>query len=162
MGSASLAAARQAAHPPARTVTTIPLQPWGLRGKNPCAWHLWFWSSRGQLALCNPWGLMALWVLSSTHRVTTSVKNWFKMGFCFYPTLKKQTQPLYPLKTVSKDCDLSLTIDMTAHCFGAFSQVRTTGHCMIGQEHDLFCPDWPHWWVCPWVPAFQIQIFLWP
>ena len=30
MGSASLAAAR----PPARTVTTIPLQPGGLRGKN--------------------------------------------------------------------------------------------------------------------------------
>ena len=33
MGSASLAAARQAARPPARTVTTIPLQPGGLRGK---------------------------------------------------------------------------------------------------------------------------------
>ena len=32
MGSASLAAAR----PPARTVTTIPLQPRGLRGKNSC------------------------------------------------------------------------------------------------------------------------------
>ena len=34
MGSASLAAARLAARPPARTVTTIPLQPGGLRGKN--------------------------------------------------------------------------------------------------------------------------------
>ena len=38
MGSASLAAARPAARPPARpaarTVTTIPLQPGGLRGKN--------------------------------------------------------------------------------------------------------------------------------
>ena len=33
MGSASLAAARPAARPPARTVTTIPLQPGGLRGK---------------------------------------------------------------------------------------------------------------------------------
>ena len=33
MGSASLAAARPAARPPARTVTTIPLQPEGLRGK---------------------------------------------------------------------------------------------------------------------------------
>ena len=33
MGSASLAAARPAACPPARTVTTIPLQPEGLRGK---------------------------------------------------------------------------------------------------------------------------------
>ena len=32
MGSASLAAARPAARPPARTVTTIPLQPEGLRG----------------------------------------------------------------------------------------------------------------------------------
>ena len=36
MGSASLAAARPAARPPARTVTTIPLQPGGLRGKNDC------------------------------------------------------------------------------------------------------------------------------
>ena len=34
MGSARLAAARPAARPPARTVTTIPLQPEGLRGKN--------------------------------------------------------------------------------------------------------------------------------
>ena len=34
MGSASLAAARPTARPPARTVTTIPLQPEGLRGKN--------------------------------------------------------------------------------------------------------------------------------
>ena len=34
MGSASLAAAR----PPARTVTTIPLQPGGLRGKNLSHW----------------------------------------------------------------------------------------------------------------------------
>ena len=33
MGSASLAAARPTARPPARTVTTIPLQPGGLRGK---------------------------------------------------------------------------------------------------------------------------------
>ena len=33
MGSASLAAARPAARPPAQTVTTIPLQPGGLRGK---------------------------------------------------------------------------------------------------------------------------------
>ena len=33
MGSANLAAARPTARPPARTVTTIPLQPGGLRGK---------------------------------------------------------------------------------------------------------------------------------
>ena len=42
MGSASLAAARPAARPPARTVTTIPLQPGGLRGKNEiCVFSLW-------------------------------------------------------------------------------------------------------------------------
>ena len=35
MGSASLAAARPAARLPSRTVTTIPLQPGGLRGKKP-------------------------------------------------------------------------------------------------------------------------------
>ena len=41
MGSASLAAARPTARPPARTVTTIPLQPGGLRGKK-CL-TLWYW-----------------------------------------------------------------------------------------------------------------------
>ena len=41
MGSASLAAARPTGRPPARTVTTIPLQPGGLRGKKAtfCRWH---------------------------------------------------------------------------------------------------------------------------
>ena len=41
IGSASLAAARPAAHPPARTVTTIPLQPGGLRGKKPATRNLY-------------------------------------------------------------------------------------------------------------------------
>ena len=31
---------------------------------------------------------------------------------------------------------------MTAHCFGALSQVRVIGHCVIGQEHDLLFPVW--------------------
>ena len=64
--------------------------------------------------------------------------NPFKMGFCFYPTLKKQIQWLNPLKTVSKVVDLSSTMAVAAHCFGALSQVRAIGHCKIGQEHDLF------------------------
>ena len=51
---------------------------------------------------------------------------------------------------------------MTAHCFGALSQVRAIGHCVIGQERDLLKSDWLNWWVCPWVPAFEIQIFLTP
>ena len=41
------------------------------------------------------------------------------------------------VKTASKVGDLSSTIAMTAHCFGALSQVRTIGHCVIGQERDL-------------------------
>ena len=41
------------------------------------------------------------------------------------------------LKTASKIGDLSSTIAMTAHCFGALSQVRAIGHCVIGQERDL-------------------------
>ena len=41
------------------------------------------------------------------------------MGLYFYPTLEKQIQPLSPLKSVSKIGNLSLTIVMTAHCFGA-------------------------------------------
>ena len=59
------------------------------------------------------------------------------MGFCFYPTLKKQIQPNNRLKTVSKVGDLSSTIAKTAHCFGALSQVRAIGHCVIGQERGL-------------------------
>ena len=49
MGSASLAAARPPDRPPARTVTTIPLQPGGLRGKKEhlrftCYWHNKDWA----------------------------------------------------------------------------------------------------------------------
>ena len=69
-------------------------------------------------------------------------KKPFKMGFCFYPTLRMQIQSLNSLKTVSKVGDLSSTIAMTAYCFGALSQVRAIGHCVIGQEHDLLWPDW--------------------
>ena len=64
-------------------------------------------------------------------------KKPFKMGFCFYPTLRMQIQSLNSLKTVSKVDDLSSTIAMTAHCFGALSQVHAIGHCVIGQERDL-------------------------
>ena len=41
------------------------------------------------------------------------------------------------LKTVSKGDDLSSTIAMTAHCFGALPQVRAIAHCVTGQERDL-------------------------
>ena len=51
-----------------------------------------------------------------------------------------QIQLLNSLKTVSKVDDLSSTIAMTAYCFGAPSQVRVIGHCVIGQEPDLFDP----------------------
>ena len=48
-----------------------------------------------------------------------------------------QIQALNYLKTVSKVGHLSSTIAMTVHCFGALSQVRAIGHCVIGQERDL-------------------------
>ena len=54
-------------------------------------------------------------------------------------------------------CVVSLTLIVLVR-----SQVRMIGHCMIGQVRGLLCPDWPNWWVCPWVPAFEIQIFLTP
>ena len=73
-----------------------------------------------------------------------------------------QIQPLNSLKTVSKVVNLFSMVAMTVHCFGALSQVRAIGHCMIGQQRDLLWPDWLNWWVCPWVPAFEIQIFLTP
>ena len=74
-----------------------------------------------------------------------------------------QLQSFNYLKTVSKVGDLSSDrpqIAMTAHFFGALSQVRAIGRCVIGQERDLLWPDWLNWWVCPWVPAFEKQIFL--
>ena len=46
-------------------------------------------------------------------------------------------KPINRLKTVSKVGDLSSTIAMTAHCFGALSQVRAIRHSVIGQERDL-------------------------
>ena len=45
-------------------------------------------------------------------------------------------QPINRLKTASKGGDLSSTIAMKAHCFGALSQVCAIGHCVIGQERD--------------------------
>ena len=131
-----------------------------LYDKNPCVWLLWHWSSRGQLPLCNQLGLTASWVLSSTDEVKISVKEAIQNEFLFLSTLKKQIQPINPLKTVSKVGDLPSTIAMTAHCFGALSQVRAIEHCVIGQERDLLPPDWLNWWMCPWVPALEIQIFL--
>ena len=59
------------------------------------------------------------------------------MGFCFYPTLTNHVHPLNRLKTAPKGGDLSSTIAMTAHCFGALSQVRAIDHCVIGRERDL-------------------------
>ena len=46
-------------------------------------------------------------------------------------------QPINGLNTVLKVGDLPSTIAMTANCFGALSQVRAIGHCVIGQERDL-------------------------
>ena len=115
----------------------------------PCAWLLWHWSN----------GLVGT---KSNWQREISVKKPFKMGFRFSSTLKMQIQPLNPLKTVSKACDLSSTIAMTTHCFGALSQVGTFGHCVIGQGHDFLWPDWLNWWVWPWVPAFETQIVLTP
>ena len=89
--------------------------------------------------------------------VKISVKEAIHNGFFFYPTLRMQIQPLNSLKTVLKVGDLSSTIAMTAHCFGALSQVRAIGHCVIGQECDLLWPDWLNWWVCLWVPGFEIK-----
>ena len=74
MGSASLAAARPPAHPsarpPARTVTTIPLQPGGLRGKK-YIFKIGATPSRGQWVKCTivggdihstSWLLMTLFI----------------------------------------------------------------------------------------------------
>ena len=64
---------------------------------------------------------------------------------CSCSTLRMQIKPLNYLKTVSKVADLTSTIAMTVHCFGALTQVRTIGHCVIGQERNLLWPDWLNW-----------------
>ena len=76
---------------------------------------------------------------------------------CFYSTLIKQIQTLYPLKMASKFADLLSTIPMTAHCFGALSQVHAIWHCVIGQKRDIIWPDWLNWYVWWPVSAFEIQ-----
>ena len=57
----------------------------------------------------------AEWVLNSTDREKTRVKEPIKMGFVSIPHLKKQIQPFNPIETVSKVDDSFLTIVMTAH-----------------------------------------------
>ena len=103
--------------------------------QNRCAWLPLLWTSQGQLAPCNPRGRAewAEWALSSTDRMRVRVKEPIQIVFfCFYPTLKMKIQPLNYLKTVSKISDLSSMIAMTAHYFGALSQVHAIGHCVIG------------------------------
>ena len=84
-------------------------------------------------------------------------KKPFKM--CFYPTLRMQIQPLNSLKTVSKVGNLSLTIATTV---ARSLDPRDWTLRDSGQECDLLWHDWLNWWVCPWVPVFEIPIFLTP
>ena len=61
--------------------------------KNPCAWLLWHWSSRGQLALCNPRGRQAEWVLSTTGRVKFKKQagfKYFKVEYLWFSRQYKQ------------------------------------------------------------------------
>ena len=68
-------------------------------------------------------------------------RSLFKIGFCFYPILTRQIQPLNYLKTASKVCDLSLTIAMKAHCFRS-AWLNT----VIGRGRDLvFCHTLKPW-----------------
>ena len=64
--------------------------------------------------------------------------NPFKNGFLFL----SHTQKANTVTKSSKNClesRRSVVDDgRAAHCFGALSQVRAIGHCMFGQEHDLF------------------------
>ena len=59
------------------------IMPMDYYNESPCAWLLWHWSSRGQLALCNPRSRSAECVLSSTDRVKISVKEAIQNGFLF-------------------------------------------------------------------------------
>ena len=58
---------------------------------------------------------------------------------------------------------LSLSLSLSlSHGFWCALSVPRYWHFVIDQEHDLHWPDWLNWWVCPWVPAFEIKIFLTP
>ena len=85
-----------------------------------------------------------------------------KLGFCFYLTLRMQIQPLNSLKTVSKSGRSVLDDRHDSACFWcAFSGLRDWT-LRDWSRRDILWPDWLNWWVCPWVPAFEIQVFLTP
>ena len=90
----------------------------------------------------------AAWVICSNDRAKLSFKETIQSGFLFLIHLKSTYNQLIlsksPLTSLSRN--LSSTIAVTAHCFGAPS-VRVIGHCMIGQKHDLLWPYWPNLWV---------------
>ena len=133
----------------------------GYYNKIPYAWPLWHLSSRlsvGTLQPTRPLGRMVFstfnWQSEDHCQRTHS-----KCGF-FFNLYSTQMQPLYSLKTILKVGDLSSTNAVSAHCFGALSMFRAIGHCVIGRERDVLWPDWLNWWVWPWVPAFDLRIFL--
>ena len=60
-----------------------------LYSKNPCAWLPWHWSSRGQLAFCNPWGRVgSKFNWPSEDQCQRSHSKWV---FVFIPHLTRTT-----------------------------------------------------------------------
>ena len=107
MGSASLAAARPAARPPARTVTTIPLQPEGLRGKKP---DWWSW----------PWGDLTLKIKGQSHGWDQMSKlytgsNIVSIEFISLSFHAKQTLPSRPLPEMKQFENWTLKIQGQGH-----------------------------------------------
>ena len=68
--------------------------------KNPCAWLLWHWSSRGQLALCNPRGRVgSKFNWPSEIQCQRSHSKWV---FVFIPHLKSNYSQLIVSKLPRK------------------------------------------------------------
>ena len=63
-------------------------------------------------------------------------------GFVFIPQLKSK----YCLLILSKLSRKSALCPVRSPWL-RIPQVRTIGHCVIGQERDLLWPDWLNWWV---------------
>ena len=83
-------------------------------------------------------------------------------------TIVKQIQRLNPLKRASIFSDLSSTITVTSYCFGALSQVRAIGHCVVGQECGIVWPG-PVFCLllgvssgCAWPITGQVTSVTWP
>ena len=90
----------------------------------------------------------------------SSVREPIQNGFLFLSHTKKSKYGYLILSKLSWKSIFPRRSPWHLIVFGALPQVPAVGHCLISQERDLLWANWPKWWVWPWVPAFEKQLFL--